>query len=347
MFSAPRVAVSVIVLALVGGLSYVAAPTLERAVTPATPTTIDPTDFAGFSGTFRAVPCGGGESTIVDWGFTEEGSYCSPMTLEVSDERLSGTAHAVHNAVRFKQGPIYGVRTVSTVLVNDGGIWEGTGLAFHDPAEDIMRYEFLLSGREGYEGLSAMLSLVSDRSFLGHEAQGVIFPGELPPRPVQDDVEMPAAWTGAIDAADYGGVDGTLLCAQGTLGTVSDTAWGSITEGETYPRCLLDADDPRISGNSHSVHDYRKYAGKPEWGVRASSDVISNDDGSWVGGGWGYQHPESGAMHYVDLYRGTGAYEGLSALQVLTQGSFGLSLDSDGVIFPGELPPYPELPSTE
>lgn len=343
MFNATRLAVAVAILALVGGLAYAATPTVQQAITPAAPAALDPTDFAGFSGTFRANRCSDGELTNFDWGHTLDGSLCSQMKLDVSDERLSGTARALHNAVRFKGGPTYGVRTLDTEIVNADGTWTGTGIAFHDAGDDIMRYEFLLTGHGDFDGLSAMLSLTSDTTFLAHEAKGVIFPGELPSRPVRDDVEAPAAWTGAIDAAEYGGSDGTLLCAQGTLGTESDTEWGSITEGETYDRCHLDADDPRISGNCHSVHDYHKYAGKPTWGVRAVSDVITNDDGSWVGGGWGYQHPESGAMHYVDVYRGTGAYEGLSALQVLSQGSFGLSFDSDSVIFPGELPPYPEL----
>ena len=347
MFNAARVVVSVIVLALVGSLAYLAAPTVERTISPAAPAAIDPSDFAGFSGTFRATLCEGGERTIVDGGLILEGDLCSSMDLDVSDDRLSGDATGVHNAFNFHDGHGYGVRTLATEIANDGGSWSGTGIAFHDTDDDIMRYEFLLAGEGDYDGLSAMLSLTSDSSFLDHEAMGVIFPGELPPRPIREDVEMPAAWTGAIDAADYGGVDGTLLCAQGSYGTISDTQWGAVTEGETYDRCLLDVGDPRIDGNSHSVHDYHKYAGKPQWGVRASSDVISNEAGSWVGGGWGYQHPESGAMHYVDTYRGTGAYEGLSALQILSQGGFGLSFYSDGVIFPGELPPYPELPPAE
>jgi hypothetical protein len=347
MFNATRLAVAVAILALVGTFAYVAAPTVERTFTPAAPAAIDPAEFAGFSGAFRATPCKDGDTTMVDWGLILEGDLCSSMVLDVSDDRLSGIATAVHNAHNFRDGHGFGVRTLATEIVNDGGTWHGTGVAFHDNDEGIMRYEFLLAGGGEYEGLSAMLSLTSDRTYLGHEAEGVIFPGELPQRPDPADADMPAAWSGDIDAADYGDVDGTLLCAQGTLGTKTDTEWGSITEGETYDRCRLDVDDPRISGNSHSVHDYYKYAGRPEWGVRAASDVISNDEGSWIGGGWGYQHPESGAMHYVDTYRGAGAYEGLSAVQVLSQGGFGLSFDIDGVVFPGELPSYPELPPAE
>ena len=118
MFNATRLAVAVAILSLVGSLAYVTAPTVERALAPAAPA-IDPAAFAGFSGTFRASPCKDGETTIVDWGLILEGDLCSSMMLDVSDERLSGVATAVHNAHNFRDGSGYGVRTLATEIVNE------------------------------------------------------------------------------------------------------------------------------------------------------------------------------------------------------------------------------------
>ena len=155
----------------------------------------------------------------------------------------------------------------------------------------------------------------------------------------------PGAQGDAIDPADVGGFSGTMLCAQGEYGQTTTTEWGSIVIGETYPSCLIEVSDPRISGNNYSVHDYYKYDGQPLWGVRSFSSVISNDDGTWVAtDGWGYQHPEDSTMFYAGQYRGTGAYEGLSALVVLSQDRWGLRMDVEGVIIPGDLPEAPKPP---
>ncbi len=139
---------------------------------------------------------------------------------------------------------------------------------------------------------------------------------------------------------------GTMHCGAGDDGQTTTTEWGSVTIGETYPRCAIEASDPRISGNNHSVHDYYKYDGQPRWGVRSYSSVIGNEDGTWVAtDGWGYQQPEDGTMFYAGRYRGTDAYEGLSALVVLSQDSWGMRFDVQGIIFPGDLPEAPELPT--
>lgn len=134
----------------------------------------------------------------------------------------------------------------------------------------------------------------------------------------------------------------------GDEGTTTLTDWGSIVEGETYPDCTIETSDPRISGSHYSVHDYYKYGGVPPWGVRAISLVITNDEGAWVStDGFGYQQPWDGAMFYAQQFRGTGAYEGLTALLVHTQDQWGLTMDVQGVIFPGELPEAPEPPIEE
>ncbi len=156
---------------------------------------------------------------------------------------------------------------------------------------------------------------------------------------------LPGASMHDIDPADFGGFTGTMKCRQGEYGTTSPTDWGSVVEGETYSHCPVEVGDHRFTGNMYSVHDYYKYAGLPTWGVRNVSAVLTNDDGYWVSTtDWGYQQPEDGTMAYAMQWRGRGAYEGLSALTILSQDAWGLNMDLEGIIFPGELPEAPEPP---
>jgi hypothetical protein len=154
----------------------------------------------------------------------------------------------------------------------------------------------------------------------------------------------PGADTRDIDPADFAGFSGTTSCSAGEAGTVTTSDLRSLTEGETY-RCTHVSSDPRISGDGYSVHDSFRFDGVRRAGVRTVRSVITNDAGAWVGEQeWGYQNPRHGAMRYAHLYRGTGDYEGLSALMVLTQDRYGPYFDVEGVIFPGDLPPAPEAP---
>lgn len=347
MFNATRVAAIVAALALTGSLAYVALPTAGPAVAPGA--ALDATDFAGFSGTFKAEGCVDGETTLYDWGHTVDGSYCSPMTIDVSDERMNGIARALHNGVRFKNGPVYGVRTLSADVSNDGGTWVGTGLAFHDPNDKVMRYELLLAGHGDYEGLSAMLSLVSDEHFLGHEARGVIFPGELPPYPVLDGVDEPITWTGEIDPADYAGFtsEATIGGAYGT-GQSSLGDFGTQVREALYWDMAVESTDPRMTGIQESVFNYDTFAFQSPGRVQTSVERTVNDDGAWTSTSWGYEHPETGALHVVSQATGTGELEGLSAISITSTGNRSAVLETDGVIFPGQLPPYPgELPPAE
>lgn len=75
------------------------------------------------------------------------------------------------------------------------------------------------------------------------------------------------------------------------------------------------------------------------------ANVITNDEGTWISEDhWGYQHPEDQTMLYSATYRGTGSYEGLSAVAVMSQDTWGFTFDIEGVIFPGDLPETPEPP---
>jgi len=353
MFNATRIAVAASIIALVGGLSYVAAPTFERAVVPAAPAPVSGEDFAGFTGTFYGVgPTVSGQRTDYDWGSTTEGDLYRAMTIKVDDERLSGKASAIHNALRFKLGAVHGVRTLSARVENDGGSWEGMGIAFHDPSDQRLRYELLLSGREGHEGLSAMLTLVSDTGLSSHEATGVIFPGELPELPTFEgtDPGIEPVTRSEIDPADYGGYRGNLSTAGMVPGETTDGQYGSETRGEHWPSMTLETDDPRMSGTQESFLNANTFTHADEAGlisgrVHTTTDRIVTDDGWWDQTAWGYQHPDTGAMHYVNQLTGHGAHEGLSAIDFVSQA--GYRLDRIGVIFPGALPPVPELPPVE
>ncbi len=149
----------------------------------------------------------------------------------------------------------------------------------------------------------------------------------------------PGAEATPIDPTAFGGFTGSMKCAQGEYGTTTMTDWGSIVEGETYPRCTIETSDPRISGSHYSVHDYYTYGGEPTWGVRTVSLVITNDEGAWVStDGWGYQQPWDGAMFYAQQLRGTGAYEGLTALMVHDPGRVGPHDGRPGGHLPGRAP---------
>ena len=179
---------------------------------------------------------------------------------------------------------------------------------------------------------SAVLTLAGSLAFVAVPTQEPA--GILPSAPMED-----------IDPTAFGGFVGRMVCRQGSLGTTHLTEWGSWVEGETYPACAVEVGDPRFAGNIYSVHDYYKYDGRPNWGVRNVSAVLTNDEGHWVStSNWGYQQPEDGAMAYAMQWRGEGAYEGLSALTLATQEKMSLILDMNGVIFPGELPKAPETP---
>ena len=349
MFNAVRVAVVVAALALVGSLAYLAAPTDQSRLTPSAPVR-DASDFAGFTGTFSATSCRGGEMTDYEWGHTLEGDYCSPMMLEVSDERLSGTARAVHNGVRFKNGAGFGVRTLTTEVVNEAGPGEGTGIACHAPDDYIMRYEFLLSGRGDYDGLSAMLSLVSDTTYFGHQAQGVIFPGELPPHPVFDGAEpdFEPAGRSEIDPADYGGYHGKISAESGGYaeGASTDGEFGAQTRGGHFWDAILETGDPRMTGVQESFSNTDTF-GPTIAQVFATTGRIVTDEGWWDQTTWGYRDPETGGEHWLAQLTGHGAYEGLSAVDVSSYAGRWFVNDIDGVVFPGELPAYPELPPAE
>ena len=69
---------------------------------------------------------------------------------------------------------------------------------------------------------------------------------------------------------------------------------------------------------------------------------IDNEDGSWRGPLYGYMTPD-GRADSLALLSGDGDYEGLSAIMFVLDNGTGSSYDVHGMVYPGELPPFPEM----
>jgi len=113
----------------------------------------------------------------------------------------------------------------------------------------------------------------------------------------------------------------------------------------------FEMDDARLSGTGtvafnvdvHPVNDFEDVV------LEVVDFRIDNDDGSWAGRGTMFVHngaeiPEEEAINLMTLpLTGSGAYEGLSAYLII-DGSEDQPI-VEGVIYAGEMPPFPELPA--
>jgi hypothetical protein len=162
-----------------------------------------------------------------------------------------------------------------------------------------------------------------------------------PARPPADPAVVSTVETDALDPEDYAGFGGTWTLGGYEAGTLEETDWGCRFRGERWSS-PLEVSDPRISGTWHMILNYDTFTDGASYGVRSVSNTIVNDDGSWTGTGTGFQDPTTEGLHYQVLLTGQGAHEGLSALIFLSQDSYSMTFDVDGVIFPGELPEYPD-----
>ena len=160
---------------------------------------------------------------------------------------------------------------------------------------------------------------------------------------------VPVRVTGSIEAG--GGFD------FGTVEVTQDDERGVEERRGSFWDDPIALDEPRLSGQLRSTLNMDTYGGRDLGGdgsvVTARTELV-NDGGTWTGTlrGYSYPHmdegfPQRDLIWHIEL-TGTGAYEGNSAL-LYAQGSFndGL-LEVDGLVFPGELPGYPdtvELPA--
>ena len=115
----------------------------------------------------------------------------------------------------------------------------------------------------------------------------------------------------------------------------------------------LEMDDPRISGSISVTFnaDVHKVSDFSEIVLETVEQRIDNDDGSWQGQGTlllhaGAEIPEEDVINLLTMpMTGSGAYEGLSAYLLIDFSEDPVAVE--GVIYEGELPPFPELPAPE
>jgi hypothetical protein len=144
----------------------------------------------------------------------------------------------------------------------------------------------------------------------------------------QDDPMAPAMVTGTA----------TMLSHDPPLVSVPVGAIVSVGVGFTH---RWEASDPRLSGTSTYTGSWLEYP-SAELGVDATTRVVENDEGRWVGTSTALTGPDISTGTVI--LRGEGAYEGLTAYVLMDwhplltpQATF------TAAIFPGEMPPFPEL----
>ena len=172
-------------------------------------------------------------------------------------------------------------------------------------------------------------------------------PGASAGAAAQTDTEeadplAPAKVTGTIGGGDVV-AEPTETLVDGVL-----EGRGLVVEGET-----IETDDPRLTGsitralnaNIHKVSDFVDVL------ALAGAVRIENEAGSWSGQVTGLIHqgggipPDEATNLAAVVLSGEGAYEGLSAYLFIDATEDQIAVE--GVIFAGELPPFPELPAAE
>ena len=97
--------------------------------------------------------------------------------------------------------------------------------------------------------------------------------------------------------------------------------------------------DPRVAGQATITVNYDAYPDETGFPgatqVRYGEMQLVNEDGTWVGSFAGSL--ANGGFVQTYWLEGTGAYEGLS--YVVTAGGLGNTWRSQGLIFPGAIPP--------
>ena len=201
------------------------------------------------------------------------------------------------------------------------------------------------SGGVEVKGASNMLTATRIAAIFAALALGATFLAVqvgVPP----DTAQQPAAPTGETSAA-------VSRKATGFTGT---STWGLQYEegrevagegkvsmlGAAWQMTLSDMSDPRMNGKLRIAYNEDFYGVQGR--VSSFTTRIDNELGSWLGTGEEYFGTTSMDLLFGQaFYRGTGAYEGLSAM-VFMQGRGVDGLDYYGIVFPGEMPEVPEMP---
>jgi hypothetical protein len=160
-----------------------------------------------------------------------------------------------------------------------------------------------------------------------------------------------AGLEGAVLAADE---EADLMAPATVTGSVKYT--GGRRSGEIFPvdetvrqsgmrsNHAWESSDPRLTGREAYTKTVDYYP--LGFYVDATSRVLENDTGRWVGTGVGMESvfvdTDSPLLSTATvILHGEDAYEGLTAYLLMDEGTSG-SATFTGVIFPGEMPPFPE-----
>ena len=121
---------------------------------------------------------------------------------------------------------------------------------------------------------------------------------------------------------------------------------GVVRESGMISNHQWEASDPRLSGTEAYTKTVDYYPLGLGFYVDATSRVLENDGGRWVGTGVGMEEvfisTDTPLFSTAPvILHGEDAYEGLTAYLLLDEGTEGTATFA-GVIFPGEMPPFPE-----
>jgi hypothetical protein len=142
------------------------------------------------------------------------------------------------------------------------------------------------------------------------------------------DPMAPAYVTGTV-ASGGGGSQGTTTSADG------------FTRIDGYESTnLWEASDPRLNGTAFYTGNWQRY-GAAGFQVEAGTRVLENDGGRWVGTTTALAR--GGVNTDTVVLHGEDAYDGLTAYVLMDWTSSPTSFVA--AIFPGEMPPFPELPA--
>lgn len=128
----------------------------------------------------------GGKTESANWGYTVTDAL-GTWELDMSDERLSGRSR-MRTDYYARSGSEYGPFAFSMYVENDGGSWDGSGVAWLDPAATQgepsgAHSHVVLRGQDGYEGMTAILAMDTPDGSSDWAVSGVVQPFELPPTP--------------------------------------------------------------------------------------------------------------------------------------------------------------------
>ena len=149
------------------------------------------------------------------------------------------------------------------------------------------------------------------------------------------------------DSETEGSDASAVLSFTAPYGTQTDLGTAVVDEGRSGYRdatytVRFEANDPRISGELWSIHHWERHRDS-QGATIVGLAGIDGEAGAWQGTFHGYASPGDKYLAYQLDLAGEGAYEGLSAMLFMTDN--GASFDVEGMVFPGELPPPPELPA--